>query len=349
MRKFILRVLVMEIFEEAGVPPGVINLIYTDGPTAGDIIFKHPEFAGLHFTGSTKVFQNLWKEIGMNIATYRQYPRIVGETGGKDFIVAHHSSNARDVATALVRGSFEFQGQKCSAASRVYLPDSIYEEVIDLAKADIETFKMGSPEDFENYITAVIDRGAFDKITGYIDYCKNDPDSEILIGGEYDDSEGYFIQPTVVLAKKPDTKTMVEEIFGPVVTVYRYPDELWEETLKLVDSTSEYALTGAVFSNDRYALSTAVKLLRHAAGNFYINDKPTAAVVDQQPFGGGRKSGTNDKAGSKLNLLRWVSARTMKETYIPATNYRYPHMEEDFDLTDDVSAAIDKVQSFFGK
>ncbi|MFW5658492.1 MAG: L-glutamate gamma-semialdehyde dehydrogenase [Bacteroidota bacterium] len=341
--------MVMEIFEEAGVPPGVINLIYTDGPTAGDIVFKHREFAGLHFTGSTKVFQQLWKEIGMNIETYRQYPRIVGETGGKDFIIAHHSSDARDVATAISRGAFEFQGQKCSAASRVYLPDSLYDEVIELVREDVESFDMGSPEDFENFITAVIDRGAYDKITGYIDYCKNDPDSEIVIGGEYDDSEGYFIHPTVVLAKKPDTKTMVEEIFGPVVTIYKYPDELWRETLQLLDQTSEYALTGAVFSHDRYALKEAVELLRHSAGNFYINDKPTAAVVDQQPFGGGRKSGTNDKAGSKLNLLRWVSARTIKETYVSPRGYRYPHMEEEFELDDEMSKALDKLGGFFGK
>lgn len=320
---------IMEVFEEAGLPPGVINLILVDGPDAGDVIFNHPDFAGLHFTGSTAVFQHLWKTIGMNISKYKSYPRIVGETGGKDFIIAHKSSNAREVATAISRGAFEFQGQKCSAASRAYIPSNIWEEVKAGVTSDLKSFKMGDPEDFTNFVNAVIDERAFDKIANYIDQATNSSDAEIICGGGYDKSKGYFIEPTVVVTKDPKFTTMCEEIFGPVITIYVYEPEDFEKTLDLVDGTSPYALTGAIFSKDRYAAELATKKLVNAAGNFYINDKPTGAVVGQQPFGGGRASGTNDKAGSMLNLLRWVSPRTIKETFVPPTNYRYPFLQED--------------------
>lgn len=318
--------LVMKIFKEAGLPDGVINMITVEGPVAGDVIFKHRDFAGLHFTGSTGVFKHLWKEIGKNLDTYRTYPRIVGETGGKDFVVAHKSANAVEVATAIARGAFEFQGQKCSAASRAYVPDNIWPEVKERLVKDVKSFKMGSPEDFGNFVNAVIDRAAFDKIAGYIDYIKDQGDAEIIAGGGYDDSKGYFIEPTVVVTTNPHFRTMEEEIFGPVMTIYVYKADAFEETLKLVDDTSPYALTGAIISKDRYAIELATKMLENAAGNFYINDKPTGAVVGQQPFGGARGSGTNDKAGSYLNLLRWVSPRTIKETFVPATDYRYPFM-----------------------
>lgn len=318
--------IIMELFKEAGVPDGVINMITVDGPTAGDIIFKHPDFAGLHFTGSTGVFKHLWKEIGSNIDHYKTYPRVVGETGGKDFIVAHPSSDPDEVATAISRGAFEFQGQKCSAASRAYIPESIWRDVKDKVVTDVKSFKMGEPNDTSNFVNAVISEQAFDKISSYIDYVKEQDDAQILVGGNYDKSKGYFIEPTVVLTDNPKFRTMCEEIFGPVITIYVYDDSEWSEMLKFVDSTSEYALTGAIFSRDRYAITEATKALENAAGNFYINDKPTGAVVGQQPFGGARGSGTNDKAGSYLNLLRWVSARTIKETFVPATDYRYPFL-----------------------
>ncbi|GGH77299.1 L-glutamate gamma-semialdehyde dehydrogenase [Phaeocystidibacter marisrubri] len=317
---------VMEVFREAGVPAGVINLVFADGPDAGDVVFNHPEFAGLHFTGSTNVFRHLWQTIGENISKYKSYPRIVGETGGKDFIVAHPSSNVQEVAVAIARGAFEFQGQKCSAASRAYLPSNIASDILDRAVAIVKDFKMGSPENFENFITAVIDERAFDKIAGYIDFIKEQDDAEILVGGNYDKSEGYFIEPTIVKTSNPMFRTMCEEIFGPVITIYEYPENEWSETLKLVNATGEYALTGAIFSQDRYAIEEATKALENAAGNFYINDKPTGAVVGQQPFGGARGSGTNDKAGSYLNLLRWVSPRTIKETFVPPTDYKYPFL-----------------------
>lgn len=320
--------MIMNVLREAGLPDGVINLIYTDGPEAGDIVFNHPDFAGLHFTGSTGVFQHLWKTIGTNIHKYKTYPRIVGETGGKDYIMAHPSADPVAVATAISRGAFEFQGQKCSAASRVYLPDSMFDEVVEQVKEDVESFRIGDPADFRNFINAVIDEKAFDKIAGYIDRAKEDKNAEIIIGGEYDKSEGYFIHPTVILAKTPDYVTMCEEIFGPVVTIYRYQDEAFEETLDILDNTGPYALTGALFGRDRIAIDKAARRLQHTAGNFYINDKPTGAVVGQQPFGGGRASGTNDKAGSYLNLLRWVSPRTIKETFVSPTNYRYPYLED---------------------
>ena len=317
---------IMELFKAAGLPDGVINFITVDGPMAGEIIFKHREFAGLHFTGSTGVFRSLWKTIGNNIDKYKSYPRIVGETGGKDFIVAHPSSNAAEVATAISRGAFEFQGQKCSAASRAYIPQSLWAEVKQRVVADVKSFKMGSPIDFTNFVNAVIDRRAFDKIKGYIDYVKTQSDAEIVAGGNYDDSVGYFIEPTVVVTTNPKFRTMVEEIFGPVITIYVYQDDLWADTLHLVNETSEYALTGAIFSGDRYAIDEATRILENAAGNFYINDKPTGAVVGQQPFGGARASGTNDKAGSYLNLLRWCSPRTIKETFVPPVDYRYPFL-----------------------
>lgn len=317
---------IMEVFKEAGLPDGVINLIYVDGPVAGDVVFKHPDFAGLHFTGSTAVFKHLWKTIGENIDMYRSYPRIVGETGGKDFVVAHKSADAKEVATGLVRGAFEFQGQKCSAASRAYIPSNIWDDVKQFMVDDLEEIKMGSPEDFGNFVNAVIDETSFKKITGYIDQAKNDKDVELLAGGNYDGSKGWFIEPTVFVAKDPKYTTMCEEIFGPVLTIYVYDPEKFEETLTLVDETSPYALTGAVFSKDRYAVDLATKKLRNAAGNFYINDKPTGAVVGQQPFGGARGSGTNDKAGAMMNLLRWVSARTIKETFVPPTDYKYPFL-----------------------
>ena len=318
---------IMEIFEEAGLPPGVINLIYVDGPTAGDVIFKHRDFAGLHFTGSTKVFQNLWQTIGHNIANYASYPRIVGETGGKDFVMVHPSANPKAVATALSRGAFEFQGQKCSAASRAYIPQSMWAAVEKYLVDDLRSFKMGSTEDFSNFINAVIDEKAFDKIKSYIDDVNKSDEASILIGGNCDKTKGYFIEPTVILAKTPQYRTMCEEIFGPVLSIYVYADEDFDATLDIVDTSSPYALTGSIFATDRYAINRAFDKLRHAAGNFYINDKPTGAVVGQQPFGGARASGTNDKAGSALNLYRWLSARTIKETFVPPTDYRYPFME----------------------
>lgn len=319
---------IMEVFEAAGVPPGVINLVHVDGPTCGEVVFNHKDFAGLHFTGSTKVFQTLWKNIGNNISNYRSYPRIVGETGGKDFVVAHKSADPVEVAVALARGAFEFQGQKCSAASRAYIASSIWPAVKANLVADVKSFKMGSPEDPSNFINAVIDERAFDKIAGYLDTVKADAGAEVIVGGGYDKSKGYFIEPTVVVADDPKYTTMCEEIFGPVLTIYVYDDEKFEETLDLVDSTSPYALTGSILSNDRYATNLAAHKLRNAAGNFYINDKPTGAVVGQQPFGGARGSGTNDKAGSVLNLHRWVSPRTIKETFVPARDYRYPFLGE---------------------
>jgi len=319
----------MEVFKEAGVPDGVINLVYVSGPVAGGVIFNHKDFGGIHFTGSTGVFQNIWKTIGENIHKYRSYPRIVGETGGKDFIMVHKSSNAKEVATSITRGAFEFQGQKCSAASRAYIPSNLWEEVKGYVQADLATFKMGPTEDFSNFINAVIDEKSFDNIAKYIDDAKASPDVEIIAGGNYDKSKGYFVEPTVLLAKDPKYTTMCEEIFGPVISIYVYDENEFEATLELVDNTSPYALTGSIFSGDRYALEQATKALQNAAGNFYINDKPTGAVVGQQPFGGARGSGTNDKAGSMINLLRWVSPRTIKETFVPAKDYRYPFLSED--------------------
>ncbi|MDF2436583.1 MAG: 1-pyrroline-5-carboxylate dehydrogenase [Bacteroidota bacterium] len=319
----------MEIFNKAGVPDGVINLIYPSGPDAADVIFNHADFAGIHFTGSTEVFQNIWKTIGNNIHKYKTYPRIVGETGGKDFIVAHKSADPKIVATAISRGAFEYQGQKCSAASRAYIPSNIWEEVKDLVVADLKSFKMGPTEDFTNFINAVIDEKSFDKLAKYIDAAKNDKDVEIVAGGNYDKSKGWFIEPTILKVKDPKYVTMCEELFGPVLTLHVYDENKWEETLKIVDSTSIYALTGAVIAQDRYAIAYATKALRNAAGNFYINDKPTGAVVGQQPFGGARGSGTNDKAGSMINLLRWVSPRTIKETFVPPTDYKYPFLAKD--------------------
>jgi 1-pyrroline-5-carboxylate dehydrogenase len=316
----------MELFRAAGLPDGVINMVTVEGPDAGEVVFSHRDFAGLHFTGSTQVFRHLWKTIGENIHQYRTYPRIVGETGGKDFVLAHSSASPAEVSVAVIRGAFEYQGQKCSAASRAYIPESMWPQVKELMVRDVESFRMGTPGDFGNFINAVIDRKAFDKIAGYIDYIKQQPDAEIIAGGEYDDSVGYFIKPTIVLTRNPKFRTMCEEIFGPVLTVYVYPDKDWNDVLKLVDETSDYALTGAIISRDRYAIEHAMKVLENAAGNLYINDKPTGAVVGQQPFGGARGSGTNDKAGSYLNLLRWVSPRTVKETFVPPTDYRYPFM-----------------------
>lgn len=320
---------IMEVFKKAGLPDGVINLIYVEGPVAGDKILKHPDFAGIHFTGSTGVFKALWKTIGENLDVYKSYPRIVGETGGKDFIVAHPSADAKEVATAISRGAFEYQGQKCSAASRAYIPANLWDDVKKYVTEDLSSFKMGVTEDFTNFINAVIDERSFDKIASYIDRAKADDTNEIIAGGNYDKSKGYFVEPTVILSKNPQSLTMCEEIFGPVLTVYVYQPEQFEDTLQLVDQTSPYALTGAIFSNDRYAIERATKILANSAGNFYINDKPTGAVVGQQPFGGARASGTNDKAGSMLNLLRWVSPRTIKETFVPPVDYRYPFLQKD--------------------
>ncbi|MGJ1261292.1 L-glutamate gamma-semialdehyde dehydrogenase [Sphingobacterium spiritivorum] len=318
----------MEIFREAGLPDGVINLVFVSGPDAGDVIFKHPDFAGIHFTGSTGVFQNIWKTIGENIHLYKTYPRIVGETGGKDFILVHPSADLKVTNTAIVRGAFEYQGQKCSAASRVYIPKSLWPELKKSMIADIQSFTIGGTEDFTNFINAVIDEKSFDKLAKYIDRAKDSADAEIIVGGTYDKSKGYFIHPTVIVANTPDYETLSEELFGPVLTVYVYEDEKWEETLELVDKTSIYALTGSVIAQDRYAITQATHALRNAAGNFYVNDKCTGAVVGQQPFGGARGSGTNDKAGSMINLLRWVSPRTIKETFNPDTDYRYPFLEK---------------------
>ena len=320
---------IMDVLEEAGLPPGVINLVFVSGPVAGEVIFSHPDFTGLHFTGSTGVFQNLWKTIAENLPKYKSYPRIVGETGGKDFVIAHPSANAKQVATALSRGAFEYQGQKCSAASRAYIPKSLWKDVQKHLVADLASMKMGSPEDFTNFINAVIDEKAFDKITGFIADAKKDERAEIVAGGNYSKKEGYFIEPTVILTTDPKYVTMCEELFGPVLTIYVYDSKKYEETLALLDSTSPYALTGAVFAQDRYAIRITEERLRHAAGNFYINDKPTGAVVGQQHFGGARASGTNDKAGSVWNLLRWVSPRAIKENFLTPVDYRYPFLAEE--------------------
>jgi 1-pyrroline-5-carboxylate dehydrogenase len=320
---------IIDVFAEAGLPAGVINVVFGDPVMVSNTVLASPDFSGLHFTGSTSVFKALWKQIGNQIETYKTYPRIVGETGGKDFIIAHPTANPQQVATAMVRGAFEFQGQKCSAASRTYLPKSIAQEVLDSVKKDVASMKApGSPEDMGNFVTAVIHEGSFDKLASYIDQAKADTDADVVIGGDYDKSKGYFISPTVILTTNPHYKTMETELFGPVLTVYVYEDAAWKETLKLVDATSEYALTGAVISTDRYAITEATEALQNCAGNFYINDKPTGAVVGQQPFGGARASGTNDKAGSAQNLLRWVSPRLIKETFVTPVNYRYPFLGE---------------------
>lgn len=317
---------IMELFQAAGLPDGVINMVTVSGKDAGDVIFKHKDFAGLHFTGSTSVFRDLWKGIANNIENFRSYPRIVGETGGKDFIMVHESADAAEVATAMTRGAFEFQGQKCSAASRAYIPSNLWPEVKKIAVEQVNSMKMGSPDDTSNFVNAVINERSFDKIEGYIKDIQNSPDAEIIAGGKCDKSKGYFIEPTLVVTTNPTFKTMCEEIFGPVLTIYVYEPKDYEATLSIVDSTSNYALTGSIIANDRYAIQLALKKLENSAGNFYINDKPTGAVVGQQPFGGARGSGTNDKAGSSMNLLRWVSARTIKETFVPASDYRYPFL-----------------------
>ena len=320
--------IIIEVFKEAGVPDGVINVVFGDPAMISDTVFDSPDFAGIHYTGSTEVFQNIWKIIGNNIHKYKTYPRIVGETGGKDFIIAHPSANVKQVVTGITRGAFEYQGQKCSAASRGYMPKSLWPAIKEQLITDVASMKMGSPEDFSNFVTAVIHENSFDKLARYIDQAKQDADAEIIIGGNYDKSVGYFIEPTVIVTTNPKYKTMETELFGPVMTIYIYEDDKWAETLKLVDETSPYALTGAVFSRDRYAIEEATVALQNAAGNFYINDKPTGAVVGMQPFGGARGSGTNDKAGSALNLLRWASARTIKETFVTPEDYRYPFLGE---------------------
>ena len=317
---------IVEVFKLAGLPDGVINVVYGDSAMISETLLGSRDFAGIHFTGSTRVFNDIWGKIGQNISNYKTYPRIVGETGGKDFVVAHSSAIPAQVATALSRGAFEYQGQKCSAASRAYVPQSMWPEVKKLLVADLASMKMGSPADTNNFVSSVISEGSFDKLAGFIDQAKKDADAEIIAGGNYDKSVGYFIEPTVIVTTNPKYTTMETELFGPVLTIYVYEDAKWEETLVLVDSTSEYALTGAVLSQDRYAIEYAMKVLENAAGNFYINDKPTGAVVGQQPFGGARGSGTNDKAGSVLNLLRWVSPRTIKETFVTPENYRYPFL-----------------------
>jgi 1-pyrroline-5-carboxylate dehydrogenase len=319
----------MEIFQKAGVPDGVINLIYPGGPDAAEVIFNHRQFAGIHFTGSTEVFQNIWQTIGNNIHKYKSYPRIVGETGGKDFIMVHKSADAKESAVAIARGAFEYQGQKCSAASRVYIPNNLWNEVKKFLQEDLKSMKMGPTEDFTNFINAVIDEKSFDKLTSYIDKAKKDKGVELVAGGNYDKSKGYFIEPTIIKVEDPKYITMCEELFGPVLTLHVYDENKFEEMLEVVDNTSIYALTGAIIANDRYAIELATKKLVNAAGNFYINDKCTGAVVGQQPFGGARGSGTNDKAGAKINLLRWVSPRTIKETWVPANDYRYPFLQKD--------------------
>jgi len=319
----------MRIFHEAGLPDGVINFLPGPGSQVGPVLLKHPELAGVHFTGSTEVFREIWKTVGANIDHYRSYPRLVGETGGKDFVFAHPSADPQALAVALVRGAFEYQGQKCSAASRAYIPKSIWKSLKELLLEMIDSIRVGPPEDFSNFVNAVIDKAAFDKIVSYIEFARKSPDAEIIAGGVYDDRTGYFIHPTVIRAEKPDFKTMVEEIFGPVLTLFVYDDDRYEETLRLCDRTSPYALTGSIFARERQAIVTAKRVLVNAAGNFYINDKPTGAMIGQQPFGGGRASGTNDKAGTLLNLLRWVCPRTIKETFIPASDYRYPFMESE--------------------
>ncbi|MDJ0656389.1 MAG: L-glutamate gamma-semialdehyde dehydrogenase [Xanthomonadales bacterium] len=318
----------LQILEEAGLPPGVINLLPGDGPDIGGACLASEHLAGIHFTGSTATFQHLWREVGQNIDRYRSYPRVVGETGGKDFVFAHESADAEALITALVRGAFEYQGQKCSAASRAFIPASLWEAVVNGLKTQLGTIQMGNPRDFSNFIGAVIDRRSFDKIKGYIEFAQGSDDHEVIVGGGCDDSEGYFIEPTVVVASGPDTRLMCEEIFGPVLTLYRYENADIDDAIKACDEASPYALTGAVFARDRRVVAALSERLRFAAGNFYINDKPTGAVVGQQPFGGGRASGTNDKAGSVLNLLRWVSPRAIKETFDPPKDYRYPHMAE---------------------
>ena len=317
---------IMQVFKEAGLPDGVINMVMGDSGMVSDVVLSNPHLAGVHFTGSTGVFNDIWKTIGNNIATYKTYPRIVGETGGKDFIIAHPSANAKQVATGITRGAFEFQGQKCSAASRVYIPQSLWPAVKSHLEADLASMTMGSPEEMSNFVTAVISEASFDKLARYIDQAKKDSDAEVIMGGNYDKSKGYFIEPTVILTTNPKYNTMCTELFGPVVTIYIYEDAKWSETLKLVDETSEYALTGAVFSQCRYAVEEATVALQNAAGNFYINDKPTGAVVGMQPFGGARGSGTNDKAGSSQNLLRWASVRTIKETFVTPEDYKYPFL-----------------------
>ena len=324
---------IMEVFKEAGLPDGVINMVNGDPEMVTNTVLASPDFAGIHFTGSTEVFKGIWEKIGKNIRKYKTYPRIVGETGGKDFILAHPTANSKQVATAISRGAFEYQGQKCSAASRVYLPKSLWPEIKDFVIEDVESFKMGSPEDMSNFINAVIHEGSFDKLASYIDKAKKDKNAEIVVGGNYDKSKGYFVEPTVILTTDPHYTTMETELFGPVVTIYVYDDKnfdekKWADICETVDNTSMYALTGAILSGDRYAAAQATDLLQNAAGNFYINDKPTGAVVGQQPFGGARSSGTNDKAGSKMNLMRWISVRLIKETFVPATDYRYPFMGE---------------------
>lgn len=319
----------MKIFKAAGVPDGVINLIYPTGPDAAEVIFQHPDFAGIHFTGSTGVFQDIWKTIGNNIHRYKTYPRIVGETGGKDFILAHKSADAKVLATAISRGAFEYQGQKCSAASRAYVPSNLWNAVKKYVLEDLAAMKMGGTEDFGNFINAVIDEKSFDKLASYIDAAKKGKEAKIIAGGNYNKSKGYFIEPTIIQAKDPKYITMCEELFGPVLTVYVYEEDKFEEIIKTVDSTSIYALTGSIIAQDRYAIELATTKLQNAAGNFYINDKPTGAVVGQQPFGGARGSGTNDKAGSMINLMRWVSPRTIKETFVPPVDYRYPFLEKD--------------------
>lgn len=320
---------IMEILMEAGLPDGVINLVFVSGPVAGDVIFSHPHFSGIHFTGSTEVFQTIWKTIGDNIQKYKTYPRIVGETGGKDFVIAHNSANIDHLVAAIVRGAFEYQGQKCSAVSRVYIPSGIWDEVRGKLEKMISEVKMGPAEDFTNFFNAVIDESSFDKLSMFIENAKKDEDAEVIIGGNYDKTEGYFIEPTVILTTNPNYITMQEELFGPVLTIYVYEDDKFEETLNILDKTSVYALTGAIFAQDRYAVDIASKVLQNAAGNFYINDKPTGAVVGQQPFGGSRGSGTNDKAGSMINMLRWVSPRTIKENFTPPSDFRYPFQEEE--------------------
>ena len=320
--------IIIDVFREAGVPDGVINVVFGDPVMITDVVLASPDFAGVHYTGSTFIFKEIWKKIGENIHTYKTYPRIVGETGGKDFIVAHPSANVKQVVTGITRGAFEFQGQKCSAASRAYIPQSLWPAVKEQLIVDVNSMKMGSPEDFSNFITAVIHEGSFNKLAGFIDQAKKDADAEIILGGNYDKSKGYFIEPTVIVTTNPKYTTMETELFGPVITIYIYEDSKWNETLALVDGTSEYALTGAIFSQDRYAIVEATKALENAAGNFYINDKPTGAVVGMQPFGGARASGTNDKAGSMQNLLRWVSPRTIKETFVTPEDYRYPFLGE---------------------
>lgn len=320
--------MIMEILREAGLPDGVINLVYADGSTFGDIVFDHPDFSGIHFTGSTSTFHTMWKKIGGNIHKYKSYPRIVGETGGKDFVIAHPSASANAVVTALARGAFEYQGQKCSAASRAYIPSNLWKQVKDGLTDDLRTFKMGPVEDFRNFINAVIDEKAFDSISGYIDRAKKDKEAEILLGGKFSKKEGYFIEPTVIKVSNPGYSSMCEEIFGPVLSVYVYDESRFDEILKIADETSPYALTGAIFAQDRKVIESASRRLRNAAGNYYINDKPTGAMVGQQPFGGARGSGTNDKAGSMWNLIRWVSPRLIKETFVSPIDYRYPFMEQ---------------------